>query len=78
MTLTVDAVYENGVLRPTQPLPFKDHEKVRLTVQSATERPSDDAEEIVRRSYGLIGWTGDVETVRRVALDPEFDPQESA
>jgi hypothetical protein len=31
----------------------------------------------VRRAYGLLGWTGDAETVRRVALDPEFGVLES-
>jgi predicted DNA-binding antitoxin AbrB/MazE fold protein len=35
MTLTIEAVYENGVLKPTKPLPFKEHEKVTLTVESA-------------------------------------------
>jgi hypothetical protein len=25
MTLTVEAIYENGVLKPTEPLPFKEH-----------------------------------------------------
>jgi predicted DNA-binding antitoxin AbrB/MazE fold protein len=35
MAITVEAVYENGVLKPTQPLPFKEHEKVTLTVESA-------------------------------------------
>ena len=27
----------------------------------------------VQEAYGLIGWMGDTETVRRVALDPEFE-----
>jgi predicted DNA-binding antitoxin AbrB/MazE fold protein len=35
MALTIEAVYENGVLKPTQPLPFKEHEKVTLTVVPA-------------------------------------------
>jgi hypothetical protein len=30
-----------------------------------------------RQAYGLLGWTGDAETVRRVALDPEYDILES-
>ena len=38
MALTIEAVYENGVLKPMQPLPFKEHEKVTLTVVPA--RPS--------------------------------------
>jgi predicted DNA-binding antitoxin AbrB/MazE fold protein len=35
MAITVEAVYENGVLKPAQPLPFKEHEKVALTVEPA-------------------------------------------
>lgn len=32
MTITVEATYENGVLKPAAPLPWKDGEKVRLTI----------------------------------------------
>ena len=35
MTLTVEAVYENGVLKPAKPLPLKEHEQVRVTVERA-------------------------------------------
>jgi predicted DNA-binding antitoxin AbrB/MazE fold protein len=35
MALTIEAVYENGVLKPAQPLPLKEHEKVRVTVEPA-------------------------------------------
>ena len=49
MTLTVEAVYENGVLKPTQPLPLKEQEKVsgrrsadsRRTTSSASWSPHD-------------------------------------
>jgi predicted DNA-binding antitoxin AbrB/MazE fold protein len=80
MTLTIEAIYENGVLKPVQPLPLQEHERVRVTVESAQVSASttaDEAEQIVRRSYGLLGWTGDVETLRRVAEDPEFSILES-
>ena len=33
MTLTVEAIYENGVLKPAQPLPLKEHETVRITIE---------------------------------------------
>jgi hypothetical protein len=49
MSVTVDAVYENGVLKLAQPLPFPEHEKVRITVMPAVNH--------VRPSAGLIGWT---------------------
>ncbi len=35
MSLTIEAVYENGVLRPLSPLALKENERVTLTVDSA-------------------------------------------
>jgi predicted DNA-binding antitoxin AbrB/MazE fold protein len=68
MALTIEAVYENGVLKPDRPLPFvQEGTRVWLTLHVVAE------EDRVRKAYGLLGWTGDAETVRRVALDPEFD-----
>ena len=67
MPITIDAVYENGVLKPAKPLPLPEHEKVRVTIDLA-------ASPLVR-AYGIIGWTGDAETIERVALDPEFLPE---
>jgi predicted DNA-binding antitoxin AbrB/MazE fold protein len=37
MTRQVEAVYENGVLRPLEPLPFEDRQRVTVTV-SDTKR----------------------------------------
>ena len=31
--LVVEATYEDGVLKPVEPLPLKEHDKVRLTVE---------------------------------------------
>jgi len=73
MALTIEAVYENGVLKPVQPLSFvQEGTRLWLTVHVAAE------EDRVRKAYGLLGWTGDAETVRRVALDPEFDVPEGS
>ena len=72
MAITVEATYENGALTPIQPLPLiTEGSRVWLTIHIAAE------EDRAKKSYGLIGWTGDAETVRRVALDPEFDILES-
>lgn len=32
MTITIDATYEDGVLKPNQPLPLNEHAQVRVTV----------------------------------------------
>lgn len=70
MAITVEAVYENGVLKPATPLPLQENEKVQVTVTRAVSR--------VRQSAGLIGWTGSQEDADFVAMSPELDPQEDA
>ena len=68
MSITVEAVYENGVLKPARALPLQEHQKVEITVKAARSR--------VRQTAGLIGWTGSQEDADFVALSPELDPQE--
>jgi predicted DNA-binding antitoxin AbrB/MazE fold protein len=75
MAITVEAVYENDVLKPTEPLPLTEHERVQLAVHRSTDTQA--ALDAVQRSYGLIRWTGDFETLRRVAEDDEFGILES-
>ena len=50
MSITVEAVYENGVLKPSEPLPFKEQEKVQITV---VVRQPTLAERIVARARAL-------------------------
>lgn len=68
MAITVEAVYENGVLKPARALPLQEHQKVLLTVTPAVSR--------VRQTAGLIGWTGSQEDADFIATSPELDPQE--
>jgi predicted DNA-binding antitoxin AbrB/MazE fold protein len=35
MKQTIDAIYENGLLRPLEPLVLPDHQKVSVTVESS-------------------------------------------
>ncbi len=65
MTLTVEATYENGCLKLAQPLPLQEHEKVLVTIQMKTNW--------IDETYGICGFTGDTEELRRLALYPEFD-----
>ena len=68
MTITVEATYENGTLKLSQPLPLKEHEKVQVTVQLL---------HISRRGYGLIQWTGSQEDLDYLVNDVENDPFEA-
>ena len=69
MTITAEAVYRNGVLRPDRPLPLSEEERVVVEIRPATDH--------VAETYGLLGWTGDSQTVQRVALDAEFGVSEA-
>lgn len=40
--MTVKAVYEDGVLKPKAPLPFKEHEEVEIDVRRLPGREGDD------------------------------------
>ena len=75
MSITVEAVYENGVLKPVQPLPLPEHARVRVSIDSPPDVQQ--ALAAVNRSYGLIRWTGDADTLRQVAEDEEFSILES-
>ena len=68
MAIVVEATYENGVLKPAEPLPLQEHEEVQITVNTALSR--------MRATAGLLGWKGDAQTLRRVAMDPEFGIEE--
>ena len=69
MSFTVDATYENGTLKLTQPLPLREHERVRVTIEP---EPS-----WAERTTGMVPWTGDPEELRRLAEDDEFGIMES-
>jgi predicted DNA-binding antitoxin AbrB/MazE fold protein len=48
MTNHVDAVYENGVLRPLEPLPLEENQRVRVTISSIS---SDSLASLVDQSF---------------------------
>ena len=66
MVQQVDAVYENGVLRPLQPLALKEHERVVVSVATPAE-PSRDVEYVERLKKELEheGPAPELEEVRR-------------
>lgn len=78
-SLSIQAVYENGVLRPEQPLPLAEHQRVQVSIHALAQQPasSDLSDDPVRASYGMLGWKGDSETLERIAMDPEFGVEES-
>jgi predicted DNA-binding antitoxin AbrB/MazE fold protein len=56
MTVAVEAIYENGVLRPEKPLGFKEHSKVRVIIEGGDEaRPTDERESDFGGWRSLVG-----------------------
>jgi hypothetical protein len=74
MAITVEAVYENGVFKPTQPLPLKEHERVRLIVQTNSDLQK--ASETGPHGYGLSHWTGSLDDLDYLIEDVANDPLE--
>ena len=70
MAITIEAIYEDGVLKPTRPLPLKEHQRVQVTLL----RPASVADQ----TYGMIGWSGDADTFDRLLLESETDRLEQA
>lgn len=74
-----EATFENGVLKPDRPLPLAENQRIKVSVELAEPvgSPIDSDAGFIRETSGMLGWTGDAETVERVALDPEFGIRES-
>lgn len=70
MTHRIEAVYEGGLLRPAEPLPLKEHERVQVVVYAGPSR--------VCETASLMGWTGSAELAEQFASDAElsFPPPE--
>jgi hypothetical protein len=58
------------VLKPSGPLPLQEQDKVRVTIEPYRSW--------AERTAGMLEWTGDPADLERLALSPQFDPQESA
>jgi len=78
MSLEIEAVYEDGVLKPEKPLPLKEHERVTVSVKPASEKPASEKPPSekppsvkpqaspIRQSAGLLRWTGDPKSCERL------------
>lgn len=72
MTITIDAVHEGGVLKPSEPLPLNEHGKVRLMLEPLTATEGATPDSWVEASAGILAWQGDPEQLRRLAEEDEF------
>jgi hypothetical protein len=52
------------VLKPSQPLPLREQDGVRVTIGSVLAW--------AERTTGMLAWTGDPQVLRRIAEDDHF------
>ncbi len=69
MAINVEAIYENGVLKPAEALPWKDGERVQVVV-SSLDSP-------ILKAYGIMGFKGTAEEAEYLAMHPDLLPEES-
>ena len=69
MAVTVEAIYENGVFKPVQPLTWKDGDRVTITV-SSVESP-------LIKAFGFLNFKGTAEEAEYYAMSPDLLPEES-
>ena len=67
-TILADSEGQLDGLRPAERLPLKEKRRVRITVEGEPDW--------AERTRELVCWPGDVATLERFAMDPEFDPFE--
>ena len=60
MKQTIDAIYENGLLRPLEPLHLPERKRVRVTIDSVTGEDWRDAD--------VLEWAGQ-QGVANISLD---------
>ncbi|MGB9628905.1 MAG: antitoxin family protein [Thermodesulfobacteriota bacterium] len=62
MHKVIEAIYENGVLKPLTRLDIKEHEKVEVIIKEKTSE--------AKRSQGIV--KGDPKVIEDVALNPQY------
>ena len=70
MSRNIEAIYQDGVLKPLAQLKLNEHERVRITVEKG--------ESVVRATSDIFsGLDDNNNTIDEIALSPNFLPEES-
>ena len=67
MTRTIEAIFENGVLKPTSPISFPEHKKITITIEDEPGKSADILSLATRVYEGLS--KSEIEAVESIALD---------
>lgn len=67
MPKSVEAIFENGVLKPVTPLHIPEHKLVHIIIQEEIEEPSDILSLAANVYNGLS--SSDIEDMEKISLD---------
>ena len=75
MTIDVDAVYEDGVLKPERPLELKDKAKVHVTIEAKVEEAAKDDDDPTgwKAAREFIGMWKDAHPRSSTSLSEDHD-----
>ncbi|HEX7446837.1 MAG TPA: antitoxin family protein [Pirellulales bacterium] len=65
MPISIDAIYENGVLRPLDPLPFLENARIRITL--------DLHQSWADITAGMVPRPDDVSVLEEIAMGADFE-----
>lgn len=62
MSQVIEAIYENGVLKPLEKIDLKEHQKIEIFIK--------EKESVAKRSQGIL--KGDPKVIEEIAMNPEY------
>jgi predicted DNA-binding antitoxin AbrB/MazE fold protein len=68
MPITIEATYEGGVLKPSQPLALAEKQRITVTIHETRQGH--------RQGFGLVRWTGSIKDLDYLIDEVENDPLE--
>ncbi len=68
MTKTIEAIFENGVFKPTSPLKLSEHKKVTLIIKDSNEEETIDILSLASLVYNGLS-SKDIDDIETLALD---------
>ncbi len=68
MTQTIDVIYEDGVLKPLEPVQLEEHQRVTVEIQSVRPLLPDEILELAHQVYAGLSEE-EIAEIEEIALD---------
>jgi predicted DNA-binding antitoxin AbrB/MazE fold protein len=68
MTQMIEAIYEDGVLKPLEPVPLEEHQRVTVAIQTIRSLSPDELLELAHQVYAGLS-DEEIAEIEEIALD---------